>query len=74
MRIETPCELGQEIYTLTDNEPYRIYKYKCVGFKVTAKGKVLPLILYDIPYEIGETAFLTKMEAERKIKEIRERK
>ena len=71
MTIETPCEIGDKIYTVTENPPYKIFHYKVTGFKVTAKKKVYPLAMYDIPYEMGVSAFKTREEAEKRIRELR---
>ena len=66
MTIETPCEIGAKVYAITENEPYKIFNYTVQGFKVTKTKKVMVLVIYDIPYELGETAFLTRSEAEKR--------
>ena len=58
--IETPCEIGERIWTVECGE---MMKQMCQGFKVRADGVVEVLGLYDIPYEIGENCFLSEEEA-----------
>ena len=58
--IETPCEIGERIWTVECGE---MMKQMCQGFKVRADGVVEVLGLYDIPYEIGVNCFLSEEEA-----------
>jgi len=58
--IETPCEIGDRIWTVECGE---MMKQMCQGFKVRADGVVEVLGLYDIPYEIGVNCFLSEEEA-----------
>lgn len=58
--IETPCEIGDRIWTVECGE---MMKQMCQGFKVRADGAVEVLGLYDIPYEIGVNCYLSEEEA-----------
>ena len=74
VKIELPCAIGAKVYYVTEGYPQKIYCYKVKGFKVTGKYKVLPLIDYDMPVEIGVNGFFVKEEAEKRVKELRAEK
>lgn len=74
MKIDLPCGVGTKVYCLTKGFPQKIYCYKVKGFKITGKYKVLPLVDYDTPVEIGVDGFFSKEEAEKRVKEIRAEK
>lgn len=71
MKVELPCRVGAKIWEVSDNYPYLIRQNVVKGFKVTGKMKVLPLIAYDIPLEIGVNGFLSREEAERRVRELK---
>ena len=60
LMIETPCEIGDRIWTVENGN---VMRCMCQGFKVRTDGVVEVLGLYDIPYEIGVNCFLSEEEA-----------
>lgn len=60
MVIETPCEIGDKIWTVENGI---VMRCMCQGFKVRTDGVVEVLGTYDIPYEIGVNCYLSEEEA-----------
>ena len=72
----TPCKLGDKFYRVNWNNEVEEYKVSCLTQKADGSFKIRVTRLrhgsvHDIiPKEIGETYFLTKEEAEAKLKEL----
>ena len=83
--IELPCKVGQDIYYITDKGKIvhriaREYRYLVdLGWEITAtlwetnrKGYFVLKTTIIHSEEIGETAFFTREEAEKRLKELQE--
>lgn len=74
--LRTPCKLGDKFYRVNWNNEVEEYKVSCLTQKADGSFKIRVTRLrhgsvHDIiPKEIGETYFLTKEEAEAKLKEL----
>lgn len=71
MVVELPCAIGAKIWEVTEGDSPVIFQRTVKGFKITGKMKVMPLVEYDIPLEIGVNGFWSREEAEKMVKEIR---
>lgn len=70
--IELPCKVGDKLYSIPfDNS--KIFEHKVKGFRIIAisENKQSNYIETDIDFLFGENAFLTKAEAENKLKELK---
>lgn len=66
--ISLPCKLGDTVYEITGTTT-RGYDWKYLTYeKAYVHGTVFNL---DSLYDVGKTVFLTKSEAEAKLKELR---
>ena len=63
--IELPCKIGDSFYS------YQGFKYQCLGIEITNDGIYLRTI-YDMKFLYGKDCFLTREEAEAKLKELQE--
>ena len=72
--VKLPCKIGTEVYDITwwDNVQEKIVVKGKVYYRTVHKNKVtkLPFTYSDID-NFGKTVFLTKSEAEAKLKELR---
>lgn len=72
--VEFPCKVGDTFYTVGYSSEH-IEEYECLGFKYGLyEGKtdaIMLIALYGMEFIYGEEAFLTKEEAEKKLKEKR---
>lgn len=77
--IRLPCKVGDTVYWLfTTNIQKEIYEVVISEFRYTSKSLDICLsnkdfmgYRYVTPKDIGETLFLTKAEAEKKLKELK---
>lgn len=78
--IELPCKFRQKVYVLPtiDNNLLDMEKMTCIGFSLSAVNYNANLMtnknkLYQPCFgDFGKTIFLTKSEAEAKLKELKE--
>lgn len=72
--VKLPCKIGTEVYDITwwDNAQERVVVKGKTYYRTVHKHKVtkLPFTYSDID-NFGKTVFLTKSEAEAKLKELR---
>ena len=71
--IRLPCKVGDKLYSIPfDNS--KIFEHKVKGFRIIAisENKQSNYIETDIGFLFGENAFLTKAEAEKKLKELQD--
>ena len=77
--LELPCKVGDTMYWLfASNIEQKIYECLVTDFTYNIKGlyiclskKGLKGYFYVTPEDFGKTVFLTKTEAEQKLKELR---
>ena len=70
--IELPCKVGDKLYSIPfDNS--KIFEHKVKGFRIIAisENEKSNYIETDIGFLFGENAFLTKSEAEQRLKELK---
>ena len=67
--IELPCKVGDIFYGISDHE---VFKYMVLAIKLVRNNKIVLCTVYDIEFILGKDAFLTREEAEKKIKELQE--
>ena len=71
--IRLPCKVGDKLYSIPfDNS--EIFEHKVKDFRIIAisENEQSNYIETDIGFLFGENAFLTKAEAEAKLKELKE--
>ena len=68
--IELPCKVGDRLYVIADGiwhcQQVWQFRYDSCGLFVKTVG------IYPYDFEWGETAFLTREEAEKRLKELQE--
>lgn len=68
--IELPCKVGDKVYVIADGiwhcQEVWQFRYDSCGLFVKTVG------VYPYDFEWGETAFLTREEAEKRLKELQE--
>lgn len=68
--VELPCKVGDKVYVIADGiwhcQEVWQFRYDICGLFVKTVG------IYPYDFEWGETAFLTREEAEKKLKELQE--
>ncbi len=82
--IELPCKVGDEVYVIKNNKIYikdivyynkihsRIPEQNAEYWHCVDKNRILINVITFNPEDIGKTVFLTKEEAEQKLKELEE--
>ena len=65
--IESPCKVGDIFYGISDHE---VFKYNVLAIKLVRNNKIVLCTVYDIEFILGKDAFLTREEAENKLKEL----
>lgn len=74
--IELPCNIGDKVYhiireiEITEESIYRVRIYEDMHLAFSASRKGGKIVFNED--EIGKTVFLTKSEAEQKLKELKE--
>ena len=63
--VELPCKVGDSFYS------YEGFKYQCFGVEIAKDGIYLRTV-YDMKFLFGKDAFLTREEAEKRLKELQE--
>lgn len=66
--VKLPCKVGDDFYGIERNN---IFKYRCLSIKVMLNNKINLVTTYNMEYEFGVDAFLTRSEAEKKLKELK---
>ena len=66
--IELPCKVGDIFYGIETNT---IFKYSVIAIKIVENNAIHLSTVYDIEFVLGKDAFLTKAEAEQKLKELK---
>ena len=67
--IELPCKVGDSFYGI---EPNTIFKYSVLAIKILENNAIILCTVYDIEFVLGKDCFLTKAEAEARLKELQE--
>lgn len=69
--MRLPCKVGDTFYGLNETEydDYEVLGFKWGKRRGDNENILIILIVYDMEFEWGEEAFLTKEEAEQKLKE-----
>ena len=68
--IELPCKVGDMFYGIETNT---IFKYMVLAIKLARNNEIHLCTVYDIEFVLGKDAFLTKAEAEQRLKELEEK-
>lgn len=67
--IELPCKVGDSFYGVATNA---IFKYSVFAIKIVENNAIHLTTIYDIEFVLGKDCFLTKAEAEKKLKELQD--
>ena len=67
--IELPCKVGDIFYGISAHE---VFKYMVLAIKLVRNNKIVLCTVYDIEFILGKDAFLTREEAEKRLKELQE--
>lgn len=65
--IELPCKVGDIFYGISGKE---VFKYMVLAIKLVRNNKIVLCTVYDIEFILGKDAFLTREEAEKRLKEL----
>lgn len=67
LMIEVPCKVGDSFYGVATNA---IFEYSVFAIKIVENNAIHLTAIYDIDFVLGKDCFLTKAEAEAKLKEL----